>query len=367
MATEYRLDIHSKAGSKRTEVTTFLSLAYTRGVNVPGIATFSLPPEHRAIADLELDGQVEVWRRDVTAGIPWACDFTTFYRGQAYVTDTNGDEVFSATCVGQLHLLSRRVVAYKANKAQYSVMANSPAETIMRRIVAVNCTGHANTANGRIRNGAITGVDVEPDQGRGTVLSWSGPWKNVLSELQSLAQPDVGGGDFDLVKTGDAAWVFRFYPGQLGTDRSSGPNAVVFARDFDNMGQPQLSTTWVEEKTVALVGGQGEERARQVIVRTSPDYTAADDIETFVDARQASGAGDLEVSGDRALSAARARPVLTFTPLQTPQTRYGKHYFLGDKVLARYRGLSVVQKVTGATITLTRDGDEQVQIALAAV
>lgn len=367
MASEYRLNIKGRDGVLRDQIVNELDLAYTRGVNVPGLLTFTLAPEHRAIGHLELDGQIEVWRRDRAAGIPWYRDFATFFRTPGYSVDTNGDETFQATCVGQMHLLSRRVVAYKANKAQYSVMALLPAETIMRRIVAVNCTVHANVANGRLRDGNIPGLITETDQGRGTIISWSGPWKNVLSELQSLAQPDVGGGDFDLVKTGDAEWTFRFYPGQLGTDRSTGPGKVVFAREFDNMGGPSLVTDYVEEKTVAIVGGQGEEQARQVIIQTGLDYTADDDIETFVDARQASGTNDLTTAGDRALTLARARPELTFTPLQTPGTRYGQHYFLGDLVLARYRGQSVVQKVTGATITLTRDGDEQVKIAMTGV
>jgi hypothetical protein len=364
MASEYRLQIAGRDGILRAIVVDMLDLAYTRQVNAAGIAVFRLPPDHPAIAALELDGQVEVWRRDADNGIPWAWDARLLYRGSTYHMDENNDETFAATCVGQLHFLSRRVVAYPANHTGTTVLRSLPAETIMRTLVDTNCTANATVANGRLRAGTLTGISVEPDQARGTVVSWSGPGKVILSELQDLALRNVGNGDFDLVKTGPATWTFRFYPGQLGTDRSSGPQAVIFDTTFDNMGEPTIVLNRVEEKTYAIVGGQGEEAARRFIVRSGPDASATNDIETFVDARNTQSAVGLATSGDRALDGARARAVLTFQPLQTPGTRYGKHYFLGDLVLARYRDLSVVQKVAAVTITLTSDGDEQVSVEL---
>jgi hypothetical protein len=365
MSGDYYLVIKGRDGVKRAEVVDMLNLAYTRRVNAPGIVTLDLAPEHHAIAELELDGQVEIWHQDRANGIARSCDFRTLLRGTRYRVDDNGDEVLTATCVGQLHLLSRRIVAYPAHTTGISSIAATRAETVMRTLVATNCTGLATVANGRARDGAITGVSVEPDEARGNVVSWSGPWKNVLGELQDLARPLVGGGDFDLVSTGPQTWVFRFYPGQIGTDRSSGADAVTFSRAFDNMATPDVTVSRVEEKTVAIVGGQGEEDARQISVRTGPDYTAADAIETFVDARNAATLAGLETAGDRALDEARSRPTLTFTPLQTPRTLYRKHYFLGDLVRARYRDLSVVLKVVAVTTTLGRDGDEQIVVELA--
>lgn len=365
MTGEYYLAIRGRDGTKRAEVSDMLNLAYTRKVNAAGILTFDLVPEHAAIALLETDGQVEAWRRDLAAGIPWTCDFATFYRGGAYQVDESGSETFTATCVGQLHLLSRRVVAYPANVVGYSKIRQSPAEAIMRRIVQTNCTSIATVANGRLRDGAIAGLDVETNQNRGNAVAWSGPGNIVLNELQALAPANVGGGDFDLVKTGAQAWVFRFYPGQLGTDRSSGTGAVVFSRDFDNMGEPHLVYDRVDEKTVAIVAGQGEERARAFTVRTGPDFSATNDVEQFVDARNVKEQDALATAGDQALATTRAWPVLTFTPLQTPQTFYGRHYFLGDLVRATYRDVTVVQKVVAATISLARDGGEDIRVELA--
>lgn len=367
MAIEFRLDIRGRAGELRAQVVNMLSLAYTCKVNAPGVLTFTLPPEHAAIAALELDGQVEAWCRDVAAGIPWRADCLSLYRGESYQVDTNGDEIFGAICVGQLHWLSRRIVAYPANIIGYSKITDLPAETVMRTIVATNCTSSATVGNGRLREGALPGILVETDQGRGNLVSWSGPGKIVLSELQGLAVPNAGNGDFDLVKTGAQEWTFRFYPDQLGTDRSSGSSAVVFAREFDNMGEPQSSRDRVEEKTVAIAGGQGEEQARLFVVRTGPDYSSTNDIETFVDARNAATRPAVQTSADRALDDARSRPTLTFTPIQTPARLYGKHYFLGDRVLARYRGLSIVQKVMAAGISWERNGDLHMSIDMQAV
>jgi len=344
-----------------------LRLAYTRRVNAPGLLTFDLDPAHHAIALLELDGQIEAWRSDVAAGIAAHRDAGYLYRGSGYTVPNDQDEIFSATCPGQLHYLSRRIVAYNANKSSYSTL-EAPCETVMRTIVATNFTSIATTANGRDRDGVMPEIAVEADQGRGPIVSWAGTRKMVLAELQDLAQPAAGACDFDLVKTDLATWTFRVYPGQLGTDRSTGANAVVFSRTFDNMGTPHLVYDRVDEKTVAIVGGQGEEAARRIVVTTGADYSATDDIETFVDARNARpGTAYLIATGKRALDEARARPLLTFTPLQTPQTRYGLHYFLGDLVRATYRGVTAVLKVVEATITWEPSGDEQVVITLDAL
>lgn len=362
MALEHYLKVSSRSGVKLAEVSDFLTLAYTPRVNAPGVAVFTLSPTHSVIPLLELDGQVEVWSRDLDAGIAWHAEFETLYRTAEYQVDENGDEVFTATCVGAMHLLSRRVVAYPAGVSGKSVLTSLPAETVMRTIVDTNCTTNATVANGRLRTASDLGVSVEADDGRGNVVSWSGPGKVVLSELQDLARIGVGGGDFDLVKAGAAAWTFRFYSGQRGTDRTTGSSAVVFALLNGNMGQPHYVRDRVEEKTVAIVGGNGEAQARRFLVRTGHDYSTTNDIETFVDARNASGA--LVTAGDQALDAARARDVLTFDVLQTPACRYGRHYFLGDLVVARYRTVTNIVKVTGATTTRTRDGDTQVQIEL---
>lgn len=362
MASEYQLQILGRDGTQRAVIVNMLSLAYTRRVNTPGILTFTLPPEATAIALLELDGQVVVKYRDVAAGIGWLTDFEGLYRGQRYAVTSDQDEVFTATCPGILHWLTRRIIGYPATTVNFSAFHTDACETIMRTLVATNCTALATVAAGRIRAGALSGISVEADGGRGTVLSWSGAWKSILTALQDLAP--IGGGDFDLVKTGPADWVFRFYPGQRGTDRRSGAHAVLFSQTFDNMGEPQLIIDRVDEETVAIVGGQGQETARQVIVRTGPDYSVTNDIEGFVDGRNTQTTASLQADGDRALQTTRARPVLTFLPLETPATRYRREYQLGDLVSASYRGFTTGLKVAGATVAWESDGAEQVTINL---
>jgi len=368
MAGLYTLVIKGRDGIKRSEVVNYLSLAYTRKVNAAGLLLFELPPDHPAIPLLELDGQIEVWRRDREMGVTSHRDAGYLYRSLSYAFPNDQDERFTATCPGELHFLSRRIVAYPAGAAGLSTL-EGPAETVMRTIVAQNFTSSATVANGRDREGLLPGITVEADQGRGLTVAWSGTRKVVLGELQALAQPTVGGGDFDLVKTGATTWTFRFYPGQLGTDRTSGSNAVVFSRDFDNMGQPHLTFDQIDERTAAIVGGQGQETARAILTgQVGQNYSAVNDIEVFVDARNADpDPSHLQAIGRKALDEAQARQRLTFTPLQTPQTFYGRHYFLGDLVRASYRGLTVTLKVVAATITAQPDGDEQITIELATV
>ena len=103
MSTEYRLDIHTAAGITVAEVSDYWSLGYQRRVNAPGMLSFSLAGNHRALADLEHNGQVIVYRRNAGLGLPWTADFWGLFRGQRRrFTD---HDAFEATCPGILTML----------------------------------------------------------------------------------------------------------------------------------------------------------------------------------------------------------------------------------------------------------------------
>ena len=210
MSTEYRLDIHTAAGITVAEVSDFWSLGYQRRVNAPGVLSFSLAGSHRALADLEHNGQVIVYRRNTALGLPWTADFHGLFRGQRRrYTD---HDIFEATCPGLLTMLGWRVVAWKAGTANRSSFSGVKAETVMKTLVAYNAGSQATTANGRIRDGVISGLSVQADGAAGNTISVDCAYANLLEVLQKVAA--IGGGDFDLVKTGAAGWEFpcRIFP-----------------------------------------------------------------------------------------------------------------------------------------------------------
>jgi hypothetical protein len=207
----------------------------------------------------------------------------------------------------------------------------------------------ATTANGRDRNAPNHGISIQTDAGGGNTLSVNtGSRKNLLSVLHDI-QP-LAGGDFDLVRTGANAWQFRFYAGGLGTDRTS---SLVFAKPRGTMADMRYELRRSQEATAAVVGGQGEGEARTFVVRTTgPNYSAANDIETFVAATNvpqgtASETAQLNAAGDARLQELAARPTFSFRPLTTEALRYRRDFELGDRATAYHPrvGSIVVQIV----------------------
>lgn len=359
MAAEYYLLIKTPAGAKAAVISDYHNLAYVKKVNEPGVLHFELDANHPAIPLLDLDGQIEVWRRNPFYGIDWYCDFYALYRPNAKNTTTDHD-IFTADCPGQMHWLTRRYVMWIAGTSNRSIFNALPAESIMKLLTSYNVTTNATTANGRVRNGTITGISNQADSGAGNILSsWSSAWKNLLSELQDLAK--AGELDFDLIKTGDQTWEFRTYPGQRGTDRTA---TIVFSLDFGNMRDPDYQRNRIDEKTVAVVAGQGDGDERSLAVVTGVDFSATNDIETFVDARDLSITSSLVARGQAKLDEVRARNQFSFRVIQTAATAYGRDYFLGDLVRARYRDIVKDVKVQTVSISYERDGAEHVDIEM---
>ncbi len=360
MSVEYQLRVYSPSGQIQHIVSDMLNLAYVREVNSPGVLNFDLPAGHLAIDDFVNDSQVEVWRQDLAAGLSWYCDFYGFWRGEQRSANADGAPLYRAMCVGQMDLLRRAVVAYRAATANRSEFTTVPAETIAKRLVTYNATSSGSLADGRMRTVTLTGIVLQGDAGNGPNLTMRCAWRNLLETLKDLAE--LGGGDFDLVKTSAAQWEFRWYSGQLGSDKTS---TVRFALNYGNMANPVLRRDYTREPTVAIVGGQGTEASREIAVRTGVNYSAAHNAaEIFVDARGETTTAALEASGDVELSLGQSRIDLAFDVLQVPQTYYGLHYGLGDLVKGIYEGFSATKQVRRVSVSVAEDGSEKIKVEL---
>jgi hypothetical protein len=346
------------------ELAPFLTLAVSREVNKPGVCMFTLPGNHMAVSLLEDMGQVEVWRRDLTADpvLPWYREFAAFYRGQDWkYTDR---ESFLATCPGQMALLSRRHVLWPAQTANRSAFTNKPAETIAKLLVRYNATTEATVVAGRLRDGALSGftITAAADGGAGTERDWYCAYDNLLETLQELAK--AGAGDFDLVKTAATEWEFRWYDGQLGTDRSAD---IRYSLAQGNMLDPAYSYNPLNEKTVAVALGRGEGAARAWQEATGANYSADNDIETAVSATDVTTDAGLVARAAAKLEGLQARGAFSFRTRETPEIRYGRDVFLGDRVKATYRGFDGAVQARAVTIALDASGDEKVELRMEAV
>ncbi len=332
----------------------YLRLSLRKAVNAPGVMAFELNGDSEAAAAVEDNGIVEVWRRDLGYAIDWYREFTVIVRRRVWrYTDRNTLTVY---CVGPNYLLSKRCVLWYAGTADRSAFTTEKAETIGNTLVSYNAAANATTTAGRLRSGIITGLSVEADGAAGETLDWYCSYDNLLTSLQDLAK--VGGGDWDVVQTGAATYQWRWYEGQLGTDRSA---SVVFAVEYGNMADPEYEDDRLEERNVVAALGQGEGSNRTVVIRTTGDA----DSESTVQGSDLTTTAGLQARADGKLDEWQRRRNFTFRALQTPGCLYGKHYFLGDLVTARYSTAqgevySATRKVTGVSVDFDADGAQTI-------
>jgi hypothetical protein len=360
--TLYRLLLKTPAGVKIYDSTSFEYAAYTNEINATGALKFSIRGNPAFLSQFVHRSQVEVWRANPSRDMAWYRDFSGIYIAQRREFD--GSDLFTATAAGDNWLLGTRYIAYAAGVSNRTVFINQPVETIMKTLVTYNVTAAASVANGRDRAGQITGVLVEADAARGNHVDWYCARDNLLESLTQLARNC--GDDFALVKTGAAAWEFRYYPGQLGTDRTA---SVFFSLNRGNMGQPAWDYDRSPEKTAAIVAGQDQGTNREIAIVLSPTYAADNDVEMFVDARNVATTDGLIAKGTESLTKTTQKSqVFRFDTIQTANSYYGLHYFLGDKVTAVrwFDDTPITQKIWGVTVEMSKQ-TEKIRVEMANV
>lgn len=345
MTTEYHVRIYNRAGTLNAVVVDFLQLAYRHERNAPGLLEIDISPNHPAVAALEIDGLVEVWRRP--AGSAWYVDFAGLYRWRQEGLDENGRHWLKLRCPGLLHLVGRSVVAYERGVLGRSTFVAQPAETIVKALVTYNCTSSGNAADGRLRDVSLSGILVEADGARGDSLDFECSLQNVLTSIQRVM--NVAGGDVVMSQAAAATYQFEW--------RAANQTDVVFAPNFGNMARPRLTRNWADERTVALAGGNGVFAAVQGV-----DYAAGyRDAEMYVSAPNYTTTDGLAAAGNAALEAQRVDE-LTFTVVQTPQARYGEHYAILDWITASFGGVTQALQIQEVGVEVAGDGSERIEV-----
>lgn len=369
MATDYELRIYNRSGALQyilTQRKGLLNLSYTKRVNQVGVCQFTVNADNDIVDVIDLDWQVEVRRRDPENAIDWYTDFYGLFRDEERRADDSGISTFTGMAFDANDWLARAIVAYNAGVSNRTAFSSLPAETIAKTLVTRNATSAGSTGDGReVAVGAWGAqITVQTDGSAGATVDYACAYRPLLESLQELAA--VGSGDFNMVKTGAATWDFRWYNGQLGTDRSG---TVVFDLALDNMSNPVLRRTHSAEYTVAVAGGQDVGTARTVVVRTGANYnTLYNASEMFVQANQYSSTAGVTAAADARLYEVEARDELVFDVIQVPAALYGKHYFLGDLVTGTYQGVTATKQIAGVSVTFAPNAQnpEQIRVEVAA-
>lgn len=355
----YRVDVYNTSGELQAQIVDYLSLSYIKRVNDVGLLRLELNGEHSLLDILEDKWELEVWRKD--SG-DYVREITGIFRNIEW-SHKEGEPIATLICPDLKHKLTWRIVAWYAGETNRSRFYSQPAETIAKTIVDYNMTSNASVTNGRLREGEVAGISVETDGGGGNSIDAGLSYSMILDALQKIAS--IGGGDFDLVRVSPTESEFRWYDGQLGEDKTSD---VLIAISMGNMGNAEYIEERSGEKTVAIVGGKGEESDRDISVRTGANYSVSNDIEVFVASTDVD-AGELNILGDRGderLDELMARRAFTFDVLQTQGARYKSEYDLGDlvRVLNPYTSQEFSVKIAEVAISFDRNGNEKIQVGV---
>jgi hypothetical protein len=359
MTTTYELRIYDGTTLKGI-ISDMLYLNYTRKVNSICVCQFAIGENHPYASQIVKNYRVEVWRK--TEHISFYKEDVFILRSKKYTWNGKTNDLVVGA-VGGNWLLSTRIIAYAAGTSGKNAFSSIKAETVAKELVKYNLGSSATTGNGRKVDGVLSSVAVEADGATGNDTDINCAWDNLLETLQVVSRK--GGGDFNMVWTG-TQWEFRWYNGQLGLDLRA---TLIFSLKRGNLEKPVLTTDWTSEKTLAIIGGQGEGIDRAIRTRQGTDYSSANQVEMFVDARdvEAGSANEntlLDQRGDSELDSARTHSVLDFSIIQFVNSRYGEDYSLGDLARVDYAGVTDDVQINQVVVNFQAEKDEVINIGV---
>lgn len=374
MATRYQIRLKNLAGAQVGLITDWRTLTYTKRVNSVDDYTLVIDGELPLVDDFVLDGQIEILRRDIASvpPIPSTVDFEGFHRTEVRETSVGGLSTYTSRGAGYDDLLRRRGILYRATSAQAD--KSGVGETVMKEYVDENA-GPGATAPPRLFAGVNTGFTIQADGAAGTAWEGERSFRSLIAVLREIAEAtDV---DFKVIGTGPATFQFTAQARPLGIDRSqtgidpaTGLNAagnapLVFALGFGNMGQPVYSLQRIAEVNAVIVLGQGSATNRVVEERTSAAVSAStwNRLESVQNANQEALIAGLDVFGDAILAKLQAKEDFNFEVIQTDATKYGRDYFLGDLVTARYKDIERTKQIISVTVSVV-EGNETITVEL---
>jgi len=379
MAPRYQIRLKSVAGVQTAILTDWYRLDFHRRVN--GVDSYSLQIDgDLSVVDLfVLDGQIEVWRSDLAASpaILLYLEFEGFHRTEVRRTTDEGRSLYSSIGLGYDDLLARRTILYYAGSAQTEKSAVG--ETAMKEFVDENAGPGATSPPRLLTSGVMTGLVIQADVAGGGVWTGARAYRNLLDVLVEVARDsDV---DFSIVGTGAATFEFQAKAAPWGEDRTTtgldpatglngaGNAPVVFSLSLGNMGNPLYSKDRRQEVNAAIVLGQGQQTDRTVIQQI--DAAAIGEstwnrVEGTNQGNSEDTVAGLQSIGDEVLAALQAKEVFVFDALQIPGLLYGRDYFLGDLVTARYKDIEQNKKIVGV-LGIVENGLETIKLELSDV
>lgn len=374
MSARYEVRIYDQLGAVQAVLTEWRVLTYSNRVNDIGTYNLEMDGDSSSVDLFEIDGRVEIRRRDIDASptIDWNVDFAGLHRVETRRYNEEGLSLYNSAGASYEHLLTRRGIAFRKGSA--GANKSGVGETVMKDYVREN-VGVGATAPPRLFDGVTPSFTVEADLVAGSDWEGERSFRNLLETLRDISETTAI--DFEVVSTGAVSYEFRARPFPLGDDRTTvgldsttglngaGNAPVVFSLDFGNMQRPDYTLNRMSEATAVIVLGQGIEGDREIIERTNLaiNVSPLNRFEAFQDGSQDEALAALQDIGDAALDKLQARETFNFQTVQIPGLLYGRDYFVGDTVTARFKDIERNKQILGVTISV-QEGREDIDVIL---
>jgi hypothetical protein len=359
---DYELWLSTDEAVRLTTLDLTGGFEYVKRVNGIGAWHVNLPADF----DIKLTGLpfrrpdhlVEFWRG--TGSVRKSLELVGFLRWAEFSHDSNGHQSIVIGGPDQNELLHRRIVAFASGETESSKAGN--ADDLMKEVVDENMGGSAAVARD------ITGIgfSIQTDLTLGPSIEQDFAWKHVDDVLERMAEAaDTGGTStyYGIVPLAPDDFEFRTWVGQPGQDRTDPAKPVVFSIERGNLINPFLRIDYGDEVNYVYAGGQDVGTARnvqEVSDTTRIEASIWNRREAFQDARRGDTDAAVTEEGNAALK--RGQFVRRFMGeiLDTDLARYGKHWDLGDRVIAEYWGAQFECIVQMVKVAVDASGRESV-------
>ena len=196
--------------------------------------------------------------------------------------------------------------------------------------------------------------------------------ETVLKAMQDIAESAQLQGEsiwfdieyFPATTANNSRFVFKTWVRTRGTDRTRGANRLVIGPEFGNMTDVRITKDWTTEATLIYVGGNGDNELKDMasVSKNQPDAPFYP-IESYISVNVGDGAGVHETEalrneGKIELAKRSVFQVMEGEIISQPPTEFGKDFYYGDILVAKYKGYEKNVEVAEYKISVNSSGSK---------
>lgn len=365
----YSLFLNDIFGERLEDISSFISLDYTRVENDFGSLTAIVPATFDRRL-LTVDARIEAIRRNLDGKSKRDTD--TIWLLQDWVEIYSGDnKYYQLMAYDANHLFARRYIPYAAESSYTKKTDN--ADDIIKAIMRENYGTLAKLPTEVTPTTVDTARDIstyltiDADLGLAPSVTAAFAQAKVIDALKQIVNASGNAGTelfFDIVAVTAKTLVFRTYISYRGVNRTS--NDVKFTPQNGTLFNAKISTAYSKEQNYIYAKGQGQASERLFVTASDTARIAKSPLnrrEGFVDGRSNAGTTVLQSEANSALFIGKPTTILDAELRDTENARYGIDWNWGDYVPVNAGGNSFNCHVRAVNVSI-KDGKESIRAIL---